>query len=251
MKRIVAGLLAFLLLLIFFSVLDTDGTYDGIPSFGKVNLQERVSARYISKSVNSQEEQIIRYGETKDPESGEANIVTSVVVNYRSFDTLGEVTVLFLSAAGVGFFLGFGLKRQSSSVPINPIVKLASQLIVPILAVFGAYIFIHGHLTPGGGFPGGTIIATIALLTLLVDDKKLLSPFLKVFEGLAGLMYVGIGVIGLLVAGSFLQNFLPTGTVGNLLSSGVIPIVYSIIGIKVGAELSGVIGDFFSEGGAK
>lgn len=251
MKRIIAGLMAFLFLLIFLSVLDTDGTYDGIPAFGRVNLEERVSANYISKNVNSQSDQLIRYGETKGAESGEANMVTSVVVNYRSFDTLGEVTVLFLAAAGVGIFLGSGFKPQESTVPVNPVVRLASQLIVPILAVFGAYIFIHGHLTPGGGFPGGTIMATIALLIILLDDKKRLASSLKVVEGLAGFAYVVIGVVGLLIAGSFLQNFLPTGTVGNLVSSGIIPIVYCVIGIKVGAELSGVIGNFFSEGGAK
>jgi multicomponent Na+:H+ antiporter subunit B len=46
-----------------------------------------------------------------------------------------------------------------------------------------------------------------------------------------------------------LQNFLPTGVVGNLFSAGLIPIVYSLIGLKVGAELSGIVDDFVSEGG--
>ena len=72
---------------------------------------------------------------------------------------------------------------------------------------------------------------------------------LKVLEGSMGLAYVLLGIGGLLISGSFLQNFLPTGVVGNLFSAGLIPIVYSLIGLKVGAELSGIVDDFVSEGG--
>jgi multicomponent Na+:H+ antiporter subunit B len=42
-------------------------------------------------------------------------------------------------------------------------------------------------------------------------------------------------------------NFLPTGTVGNLLSAGIIPVVYVIIGLKVGSEITGIVADMFNE----
>ncbi|OAA28426.1 cation:proton antiporter [Kosmotoga arenicorallina S304] len=250
MKKAVAALIALLFFFMFVSILNSDSNeLMGIPKFGEVNLSERVSNKYISKSVSDNSEEVV-YGETKDAESGSANMVTSVVVNYRSFDTLGEVTVLFLSATGVAILIGGG-KRKKLTISINPIVKIAARIIATLLIVFGAYVFIHGHLTPGGGFPGGTIIAASALLMLIVDDKMRTSKLLKVLEGSMGLLYVVIGVVGLLVTGSFLQNFLPTGTIGNLLSAGIVPIVYSIIGLKVGAELSGLLDDFFAEEGEK
>ncbi|AKI96676.1 hydrogen gas-evolving membrane-bound hydrogenase subunit E [Kosmotoga pacifica] len=248
MKKFIAALIAFLFFIMFISVLNSDTeTLQGIPEFGKVDLSERVSEKYISKSVNGDNGEII-YGETKDAESGSANVVTSIVVNYRSFDTLGEVTVLFLSATGVAILIGGG-RRKVLPISVNPIVRISARIVATLLLVFGAYIFIHGHLTPGGGFPGGTIIAAGMLLMLLVDDKKRAPKALKVLEGTMGFVYVAVGIAGLLVTGSFLQNFLPTGTVGDLLSAGIIPVVYSIIGLKVGAELSGLLDDFFAEEG--
>jgi len=86
---------------------------------------------------------------------------------------------------------------------------------------------------------------------LVADDKKRTSKLLKILEGTMGFLYVVIGIAGLLVTGSFLKNFLPTGTMGNLFSAGLIPIIYSVIGLKVGAELSALLDDFFAEEGRK
>ena len=99
-----------------------------------------------------------------------ANTVTAIVVNFRGFDTLGEVTVLFLAATGMGTIL---LRRRSKHTGLNPqrtspqaskIVQAAGKLLFPAIMILGAYVFIHGHLTPGGGFQGGAIIATGFLL---------------------------------------------------------------------------------------
>ena len=58
--------------------------------------------------------------------------------------------------------------------------------------------------------------------------------------------YLGIALI-LVVATYFLQNFLPVGTVGDLLSAGIIPIIYVLIGLKVGSEISGIVDNFLTE----
>ena len=60
-------------------------------------------------------------------------------------------------------------------------------------------------------------------------------------------MYAIRSYYGIVFAGYFLQNFLPTGTVGEVISSGVIPIVYILIGLKVGSELSSVVDAFLTE----
>ncbi|MDD4826383.1 Na(+)/H(+) antiporter subunit B [Mesotoga sp.] len=249
MKRMISALIALLFFFMIVTVLNSDSSDSmGIPRYGEVKLSERVSAKYIEKSVNGNEDEI-NFGVTADAETGSANMVTSIVVNYRSFDTLGEVTVLFISATGVGLLLGGGRKRVGSAISVSPVVKIASRVIAPLLMVLGIYVFVHGHLTPGGGFPGGAIIAAGFLLLVAVDDEKRASKGLKILEGTMGLLYVLIGIAGLLISGSFLKNFLPTGVVGELFSAGIIPVVYSVIGLKVGAELSGIVDDFISEGG--
>jgi len=215
-------------------------------TFGTDNTDNRVSSEYISKGAAV----AIIYGVTNDPESGPANIVTSIVVDYRSFDTLGEVTVLFISALGVALLIGSGAKQKRLSLNFKPnfMLRVGSRALFGIIMMTGVYITLHGHLTPGGGFPGGAMIASSILLLYLADDefRSKIKGF-KILEGAAGSLYVILGLLGLVLATYFLQNFLPNGTVGNLFSSGIIPIVYILIGLKVGSEISGVIDNFLTE----
>lgn len=173
---------------------------------------------------------------------GSANVVTAVVVTYRGLDTLGEISILFLVASILGFFLT-GTKRKQTVVkhPPSEILETASGILVPLTFLFGAYVFLNGHLTPGGGFQGGAIIASGAMLAMIA---KPFAPFkhsvIAIVESLSGLTYVLIGALGLVLAGGFLDNnlLLPIGKVGHLLSGGAIPIIYSLVGLKVGTELS-------------
>ncbi|MCD4690430.1 cation:proton antiporter, partial [bacterium] len=94
------------------------------------------------------------YAENGIEDTGASNIVTSVVVGYRAFDTLGEITILFVAAMGLGAVLAAGSKhgQQREVEPASLILRTGCRFLFPLLLLFGAYIFIHGHLTPGGGF---------------------------------------------------------------------------------------------------
>ncbi len=201
----------------------------------------RMSNAFVQNDVLGEGGALV-FGESKNLESGSANIVTSIVVDYRSFDTLGEITVLFLSALGVGLLMGSGVRTTLRS---GFILKTAAKMVAPLMLLTGIYIFTHGHLTPGGGFPGGSMMATAFLLHYFGSDtvKSNLKP-LKWIESTAGALYILLGLAGLFVAGSFLQNFLPTGTLGHLVSAGIIPLVYVLVGLKVGSEVSGIVADF-------
>ena len=60
-------------------------------------------------------------------------------------------------------------------------------------------------------------------------------------ESLSGVAYVALGVAGLFLAGGFLDNRLwSLGELGSIFSAGAIPVIYSLIGLKVGAELSAI-----------
>ncbi len=216
--------LFFLILLGFFMAKITSAFPFGRENWG-------VSKHYVDRGIE---------------ENRGSNLVTSIVVNYRGFDTLGEVTVLFLAATALAFLLSScRCKRKYTRMDSSLIVKTASETLYPLLILFGAYIFIHGHLTPGGGFQGGTVIASAVMLMLLAHftfhpNHRALSTV----EGLAGATFVLIGFAGLVWGGSFLaNNILPLGQWNRLFSAGVIPLIYVAVGFKVGSELSGLITD--------
>jgi multicomponent Na+:H+ antiporter subunit B len=187
------------------------------------------------------------YNENEVSQVGAANVVTAVVVTYRGLDTLGEVTVLFLTASVIGFIL----RRKKKGEPAvkadkgSEILSTASRILFPGSIILGVYVFVNGHLTPGGGFQGGAVIGTAILLIALANPEFAVSrKVLHWLESLSGVTYVIIGLLGIFLAAGFLDNrILPLGDFGHLLSAGAIPIIYSMIGIKVGAELSGIITD--------
>ncbi|RKX69198.1 cation:proton antiporter [candidate division TA06 bacterium] len=183
-------------------------------------------------------------------ETGAANIVTSVVLNYRGFDTLGEVTVLFLAAIGLVAVLATLKKKEKRKIePSSLILRTGCRFLFPLILLFGAYIFIHGHLTPGGGFQGGAIIASAFILVYLgCRGRRISKTWSSITESLGGLIFVIIGLVGLAVGGHyFLSNFLPKGELNTLFSAGIIPIIYIAIGFKVGSELAGVIDNLMEE----
>jgi multicomponent Na+:H+ antiporter subunit B len=183
-------------------------------------------------------------------ETGAVNIVTSVVVSYRGFDTLGEITVLFTAAIGLGAVLGTYRKRKKGeeTEPASLIVYTGCRFLFPMILITGAYIIVHGHLTPGGGFQGGAVIASAFLLMYLgCSGKRIKYNVSKVTESLAGLAFIVLGIGGLILGKEFLFNFLPKGEPNVLLSAGIIPLIYIAIGLKVGSELAGIIDNLIEE----
>ena len=184
-------------------------------------------------------------------ETGAVNIVTSVVLNYRGFDTLGEVTILFVAAIGLGTVLfvekkvkEIASKSEDRSKRASLILRTGSRLLFPLILLFGAYIFVHGHLTPGGGFQGGAVIASGFLLMYLAFPRQSIDKkSFSVVESLGGLIFVGIGLLGLVFSGYFLTNFLPKGIPNTIFSAGIIPIIYIAVGLKIGFELTSIIDD--------
>jgi multicomponent Na+:H+ antiporter subunit B len=185
------------------------------------------------------------YIENAREDTGATNVVTSVVVGYRAFDTLGEVTVLFVAALGLGVVLaGAGIKSGRSGVePASLILSAGNVFLFPLILLFGAYIFTHGHLTPGGGFQGGAVVASAFLLVYLSSPgKRINERGASLTESVSGLVFIVIGLLGLTHGTHyFLANFLPKGALNTLFSAGIIPVIYCAIGLKVGAELAGVV----------
>lgn len=179
---------------------------------------------------------------------GLPNIVTGILITWRGFDTLGEVAVLFMVAATVGLLLRDGLAPAPAAAarPAGEIVENGAATLLPPIFLFGAYVIANGHLSAGGGFQGGAIVASgVVLLLLARPHTQLPLGFLAITESLAGVLYVLLGLAGVAFAGGFLDSrFLPAGQFGAFISAGAIPAISILLGIKVGAELSVVVDRF-------
>jgi multisubunit Na+/H+ antiporter MnhB subunit len=126
---------------------------------------------------------------------------------------------------------------------MSTIVKSTAQLVSGLVFTYGIYIILHGHLTPGGGFAGGVIIAGAYILLILAfgsTDAGLKTEIIgsSLTESLAILVVILLALAAFLIGtGVFFANYLPPGEPGRLLSAGVIPLYNIFIGIEVAAAI--------------
>ncbi len=124
------------------------------------------------------------------------------------------------------------------------IVKTITRLVFGFIIIFGASIVLYGHLTPGGGFAGGVMLACGFILLVLAFGKdttlKIISEkSLSVWDCLGAVIFLMIAVIGY-SGGFFFCNFLSRGTPLRLVSAGTLMWSNIAIGIKVSASLLAV-----------
>ena len=176
-------------------------------------------------------------------DTGAVNIINAILFDYRSFDTLGEATVIFAAAAT--FKLLFASKRAPAfQAGLSPIVKTGIAIFSPAIYIFGAFLVISGHLTPGGAFQGGVVLAAMTILLAVVYGlryqvrKTIIKPrTATIAESLGALTIVLIGLDGIVANQYFLTNLplFPMGIPGELVSAGNIPLLNIAGGIKVAA----------------
>lgn len=161
-------------------------------------------------------------------------VVTSIVWDYRGLDTVYETTVFFLAVVG-GLML-FRLERAepkrlaSERVGMTLIVRQASKLLSILIAAVSTSIALHGHLTPGGGFQGGTALAVAPLLILVAYSRYALEDFgltylRAVIARSLALTLIWVVVVAPALNGySIMQNqpFYPSHALGQLLSGSLL-----------------------------
>jgi len=123
------------------------------------------------------------------------------------------------------------------------IVKKTTQLIAGIVFLYGIYVIIHGHLTPGGGFAGGVVMAGSFILLILAFGSDFMHLTKEesgstLYENLAILVVVFLSLSGMLYgARIFFLNWLPKGTAGELVSAGMLPLYNIFVGIEVASSI--------------
>ena len=127
------------------------------------------------------------------------------------------------------------------------IVKTISSWVKVLIVLFGIYIILFGHLTPGGGFAGGVILASSYVLLMLAFGRKLVeknlpSALSSRLDCLGAFAFGMIAILGFVFGGAFFAHFLvERGQEFKLISAGAIPLSNIAIGLKVGASLFLVI----------
>jgi multisubunit Na+/H+ antiporter MnhB subunit len=130
------------------------------------------------------------------------------------------------------------------------IVKTISGWVKVLIFLFGINIILFGHLTPGGGFAGGVILASSYVLLMLAFGRRFVQenlplPLASRLDCLGAFLFATVAVLGLVFGGSFFVNFLYRkylpGQALHLVSAGTIPLSNLAIGLKVGASLFLVI----------
>lgn len=139
--------------------------------------------------------------------------------------------------------------------------KTAGRLLLPFIFIFGFYTIVHGHLTPGGGFQGGAVIASGTALIFVcyyyreaVENSKFISlKNLKLVEAAGLILFICTALAGIVMASGFLVNWANAGglifghavalgaNAGDILTAGIIPVLNFAIGIEVFGALSVVI----------
>jgi len=191
------------------------------------------------------------------------NLVTAVLFDWRSFDTLGECLILVNSVLVTGMVFGRGLfdhdflkevygnsgvSHDEVSDGFTPIIKVLAMPMSIVLMALGLVIILGGHITPGGGFQGGSLIAAAYILGIVAFGSE--SPlefkhgFLEFLESFGALLFMILGLLGIVVSGYYLFNFnsffgMPVFlSPAGLENTGIIPYLNIAVGLKVLAGLS-------------
>lgn len=207
------------------------------------------------RPVNNEVSQ--RYIESGLQETGAVNIVSGMILDYRAFDTLGESHVLFVATMTVLILLRLDKKKKDGEEisieeaeandriyePKNDaILQMAAFVLVPIIIIFGIYVILNGHLGPGGGFSGGAIIGAGLILYLNAFGFQKTERFFteKTYKWIsfASLSFYCIAKSYSFYTGAnHLENIIPKGTPGAILSSGLILPLNIAVGLVVACTM--------------
>ena len=193
-----------------------------------------------------------RYIENGLQETGALNIVSGMILTYRAFDTFGETNVLFVATCCVMILLMVDeaiLKKLDAKggdryfEPKNDVILQGTAFVLcPIIFIFGIYIILNGHLSPGGGFSGGAILGAGMILYVSAFGFRKTQRFFnehiyKVAKITALCMYGIIGSYFYITGANGIENHIPLGQPGHILSGGIILPIDICVGLEVACTM--------------
>ena len=213
------------------------GTASNLPPFGEESnpYNNEVSERYLEKGLE---------------ETGAVNAVTGMILDYRAFDTFGESCVLFIAAACVLILLRDDqtdttekAMRDERFEPVSDtILQASAKIVVPAIMLFGIYILVNGHLSPGGGFSGGAIMGAGLILHVNAFGYKKTQRFFneKTYKRVtvgALSFYCIVKSYSFFTGANHIPSGIPLGTPGAIISSGLILPLNICVGLVVACTM--------------
>ena len=131
---------------------------------------------------------------------GGENSVNVILVDFRGYDTLGEITVLSIAAMGIFALIAAVPRRDRDRIhPVDParlsssLFRTSMKLILPLGLMFAAYMFFKGHNEPGGGFIAGLVASVVLAVYRMAKGPEALKLLLPIKPGV-------LAAAGLLIA---------------------------------------------------
>lgn len=188
-----------------------------------------------------------RYIEEGLDETGAVNIVAGMILDYRAFDTLGESHVLFIATITVLIMMRNDKKKKSFAAfkfepSDDPILQTVSKILVPVIMIFGIYVILNGHISPGGGFSGGAIIgAGLILYANAYGFEKtgrfFTEKFYKLVTFCSLAFYALAKCYSFFCGANHLDSHISNGTPGAIISAGLILPLNIAVGMVVACTM--------------
>ena len=207
-----------------------------MPPFGDDSnpSNNEVVERYVSRSVE---------------ETGAENVIAGMILNYRGFDTFGESCVLFLAASCVCMLLGRdkhsftdsdlkAFEQEEAASEKDLILSTMSRLLIPCILLFGICMLFNGHVSPGGGFSGGSVLGASVILFTVAFGVRETGRFLS------ERVYNIVRVSGLCIYGIMFGIYIFLGA--NAIESSLSRYIVSVIDIAVGLVVMTTMYGFYS-----
>jgi multicomponent Na+:H+ antiporter subunit B len=175
------------------------------------------------------------------------NFVTSVLADYRGYDTMFETIVIFCAGITVLTILRRSHRRKKKQARPRPtregedlILISAARIIAPLMQIFALYVVAHGHHSPGGGFQGGVILGSSFILLAVAFDLETILKRLKersviIMGGIGVAIYFGIGIICQFLGGNFLDYSAWSSVLGV---STVEARSHGMLGVEIGVAVT-------------
>lgn len=203
----------------------------------------------VDRPVNNEVSQV--YIENGIQDTGAVNIVTGMILNYRAFDTFGETCVLFIATTCVMVLLMKEEKKIREDQSLNDrrfepkndvILQKVAFVLVPVVYIFGIYVILNGHLSPGGGFSGGAMIGAGMILYVSAYGFDKMQKFFnentyKVVKVAALCTYCAVISYYLFMGANDIDNHISLGVPGMIFSAGIILWLNIFVGIEVACTM--------------
>ena len=215
-----------------------------LPRYGKENPETtEVVERYVEKGVE---------------ETGAVNIVSGMILDYRAFDTLGESHVLFTALICVMILLMKDKKNMGSiyedyyrirtdryhDISKDSIMRLVGMILIPCIFMYGVYVLLNGQNSPGGGFSGGAVMGAgliifAAAYGFASVDRIFTRKVISVISFISLAFYSFAKCYVFFMGANGLENHIPKGTPGAILSGGMILPLDIAVGMVVTCTMYG------------